>query len=393
MDCLEAFYGGAAGGGKSSALLMAALQFVDIPNYAAVIFRQSYTDLALPGALMDRAFDWLLGTDAKWSAQEKRWTFPSGATLSFGYIESENDKYRYRSSEFQFIGFDELTNFTETQYRFLFSRLRRVQDIDVPLRMRSASNPGGVGHDWVKDRFVGSPDHPPEIEGVYVPATLNDNPHLDREEYTRSLMNLDPVTRAQLLGGDWEAYEGGMFQREWFEIVDAPPVGCQWCRSWDKGGTAGGGDPTAGVNIGKSPNGIYYIEDVVHGQWGSFERESIIKQTTIADAERLGERNYQVLLEQEGGSGGKHSAEITVKDLAGYKVSAERSTGDKSVRAGPLASQAQAGNVKLVRGKWNRAFLDELCLFPHGSHDDQVDAAASGFNRLALHVPKRLAVW
>ncbi len=156
LDCLEAFYGGAAGGGKSSALLMAALQLVDIPGYSAIIFRQTYADLALPGALMDRSFEWLLPTDAKWNATEKKWLFPSGATLNFGYLESENDKYRYRSSEFQFIGFDELTNFTETQYRFLFSRLRRTNSINVPLRMRSASNPGGVGHDWVKTRFVGS---------------------------------------------------------------------------------------------------------------------------------------------------------------------------------------------------------------------------------------------
>ena len=208
LDCLEAFFGGAAGGGKSDALLMAGLQFADIPGYSAILFRQTYADLALPGALMDRANEWLYGTDAHWSGQEKKWTFPSGATLNFGYLETESDKFRYRSSEFQFIGFDELTNFTETQYRFLFSRLRRTTDIDVPLRMRSASNPGGVGHDWVKERFIGTRSTPPVVPDVFVPAKLSDNPHLSQDEYQRSLEQLDPVTKAQLLSGDWDAYKG-----------------------------------------------------------------------------------------------------------------------------------------------------------------------------------------
>jgi predicted phage terminase large subunit-like protein len=393
LDCLEAFYGGAAGGGKSSALLMAALQLVDIPGYSAIIFRQTYADLALPGALMDRSFEWLLPTDAKWNATEKKWLFPSGATLNFGYLESENDKYRYRSSEFQFIGFDELTNFTETQYRFLFSRLRRTNSINVPLRMRSASNPGGVGHDWVKTRFVGSATAPPEVPGVFIAATLADNPHLNQEEYTKSLMQLDPVTRAQLLAGDWEAYEGGMFQRHWFDLVDAAPADAERCRSWDKAGTVGGGDYSAGVLMSRTPDGIFYIEDVIRGQWGAFERERIIKQTTEADAARYGTRKYSVLLEQEPGSGGKHSAEITIKALVGYTVKAERPTGEKEARARPLASQAEAGNVRIVRGAWNRAYIDEICLFPTGSHDDQVDATSGAFNRLALQRKLRLGMY
>ncbi|GAF75153.1 unnamed protein product, partial [marine sediment metagenome] len=93
----EAFYGGAAGGGKSDALLMAALQYVDVPDYAAILFRRTYADLALPGALMDRAGEWLGGTEAHWSGQDKRWTFPSGATLTFGYLDTDADRYRYQS--------------------------------------------------------------------------------------------------------------------------------------------------------------------------------------------------------------------------------------------------------------------------------------------------------
>src|SRR5262249_13851241 len=95
----EALYGGAAGGGKSDALLMAALQFVDVPSYRALLFRRTYGDLALPGALMCRAFEWLGGTPARWSDTTKTWTFPSGATLTFGYLDTANDRFRYQSSE------------------------------------------------------------------------------------------------------------------------------------------------------------------------------------------------------------------------------------------------------------------------------------------------------
>ncbi len=204
----EVLYGGAAGGGKSSAVLMAALMFADVPGYSSLILRRTYADLALPGALMDRAADWLGRTPARWNGTEKRWSFPSGASLSFGYLESARDKYRYQSAEFQFIGVDELTQFEEEPYRYMFSRLRRLDQSPVPLRMRAGSNPGGVGHEWVKQRFLTG-------ERRFVAARLDDNPHLDRADYVRSLAELDPITRAQLLAGDWDAYISGRFKAHW----------------------------------------------------------------------------------------------------------------------------------------------------------------------------------
>ena len=154
LECREAMYGGAAGGGKSDVLLMAALQYVDVENYAALLLRKSYSDLSLPAALIPRAAEWLTTTDAKWNGAEHVWRFPSGASLSFGYLDTEADKYRYQSAEYQFIGFDELTQFSESQYTYMFSRLRRLKGSNVPLRMRGASNPGGYGHEWVKQRFI-----------------------------------------------------------------------------------------------------------------------------------------------------------------------------------------------------------------------------------------------
>jgi hypothetical protein len=169
----EVLYGGAAGGGKSDWLLMEALKYVQVPGYAAILLRRSYADLSLPGALMDRAEQWLKGTAARWKSTDKTWRFPSGATLTFGYLENDSDKYRYQSSEFQFVGFDEVTQFEESQYLYLFSRLRRLQGVDVPLRMRAASNPGGIGHAFVKQRFL---VEGPAAGRLFIPSKLEDNP-------------------------------------------------------------------------------------------------------------------------------------------------------------------------------------------------------------------------
>lgn len=200
LDCLEALFGGAAGGGKSDALLMGALQHVDKPGYSALVLRRTYADLALSGAIMDRSKEWLYGTGAKWNQQEKTWTFPSGARITFGYLDTERDKYRYQSSEFQYVAFDELTQFPENSYRYLLSRVRRPAGSNIPLRARSASNPGGVGHRWVFERFVED-----ERRGncLFVSSLLSDNPHIDIEQYRKSLAQLDETTRQQLELGYW----------------------------------------------------------------------------------------------------------------------------------------------------------------------------------------------
>jgi len=205
LECFEALYGGAAGGGKSDALLMAALQYVHVPGYAALILRRTYADLALPGAIMDRAKEWLIAKGVPWNDQEKRFRFPSGATLTFGYLDTERDRYRYQGAELQFIGFDELTQFPEQWYRYLLSRLRRVQGAVVPLRARGATNPGGLGHDWVRRRFIDG-----DGSRAFVPASLSDNTFLDADEYRLALSQLDSGTRRQLLDGLWVRDSGGL---------------------------------------------------------------------------------------------------------------------------------------------------------------------------------------
>lgn len=226
LDCAEAFFGGAAGGGKSDSLLRDALQYVHIPKFAALILRTSATDLRLPGGLISRSQEWISGK-ADWNGNDSKWTFPSGAILQFGYLSNPNDKYRYRSSEFQYIAFDELTDFKEEDYLFMFSRLRQTRDVGVPEKIRSASNPGGPGHAWVKARFISKELESDFLSGnlkpIYkigdtrytIPSKIRDNPAIDPAKYIKNLMHLSPVMRERMMNGDWSVMPTGLIKAEW----------------------------------------------------------------------------------------------------------------------------------------------------------------------------------
>jgi predicted phage terminase large subunit-like protein len=181
---------------------------------------------------------------------------------------------------------------------------------------------------------------------------------------------------------------GGTFEPDLIPVLDAPPakIGLM-VRYWDKAGTKaeqarGRGAWTAGVLLGHITAGTYadhyLVMDVVRGQWEAGKREIAIKNT----AERDG-LDVVIYVEQEPGSGGKESAQATVRGLAGYEVYAETVSGAKEVRAEPLASQMEIGNVLLLKGHWNEEFIEELRLFPNGSAKDQVDSAAGSFNKIA----------
>lgn len=385
----EALYGGAAGGGKSDALLMAALQYVDQPGYAAILFRRTYADLALPEALMDRASGWLGGTDAKWHAQDKRWEFPSGATLSFGYLQSSTDRFRYQSAAFQFVGFDELTHFPEQDYRYLFSRLRRLEGVQVPVRMRAGSNPGGIGHEWVRQRFILDAAE----DRVFVPAKLTDNPYLDQDEYRANLQQLDPVTRQQLLNGDWSArLSGGLFKREDFILVDAeevPAEGMTWCRFWDLAGTEEKAGQradqayTAGVLVGRDRDGNFWVADVKRQRLDPAGVERLLMDTAHEDRAQYGP-GVRIRQEQEPGSAGKFVIADFARKLAGFDYRGEPATGSKVERARPLSAAVSNKLVRVVAASWNGAFYDEFDAFPQdGMTRDQVDATSGAYTELA----------
>lgn len=198
---------------------MGGLQYVELPNYAAILIRRTYTDLALEGALMDRSHDWLDDTDARWNAQDKRWEFPSGSTLTFGYLDGSNDWRRYDSAEFQYVGLDEASQFRPHDINAILGRLRRKAESRIPIRLRLGTNPGGESHDFLGERYV-SPKEP-NPERIFVPALLEDNPYVDRVEYEATLEALkdaDPMLYRQRRFGHWVRDDGeSIFKRDWFE--------------------------------------------------------------------------------------------------------------------------------------------------------------------------------
>ena len=392
---IEALFGGAAGGGKSSALLMSAMQYVDVPNYSAILFRRTYADLALPGALMDRFRSWSAGVDEiHWNANSYVATFPSGARISFGYLNNTNDYLRYKGSEFQFIGMDEVTEIRESDYRYMFSRLRRPASgplSQVPLRMRSASNPAP---NWVRQRFI--------VEGqstgrIFVPSKLTDNPGIDADSYRQALQELDPVERRRLEEGDWWSTTlGSLFDRTDFEIIDHTEVpqvtsAARAVRFWDLAATephSGNMNPdwTVGTLM-LFDQGIAYVMDVRKIRAKGDKVEQLIAQTAAEDGHMVAIR-----VEQEPGSSGKALIDQYARYVVPcYDLMGIRASGDKVTRARPFAAAAANGNVRLVRGPWITEWLDELASFPEASdHDDQVDSAVGAFTFLAgLGLPQR----
>ena len=388
-DTKEILYGGAAGGGKSIAQLMGALQFVDVPGYSAILFRRTYADLSLPGALIDVSKQWLMpfveSREVKWSEKEKQYTFPSGATLNFGYLESDNDCYRYQGAEFQYIGMDECTHISPSNYRYMFSRLRKTKDMQVPLRFRATCNPGGMYGEYYYQRFF--------VEGkehgrIFIGAGLNDNPYLDAEAYKEALQELDPLEREQLLNGNWEIKANGdLLDRNWFSQVPAHdiPVAATHVRYWDLAGT----DPAKRKGKNKREpdwsvgfkmahyQGIYWIEDIIRVQKSPHELEELIRATAEVDG-----YSCAIRMEQEPGSSGIITVDHYARNvLNGYDFQGVLSTGSKVERARAASAAAQSGRVHIVDNcRGVLSFFDEADLFPYGVHDDTIDGFSGAFN-------------
>lgn len=379
-----------AGGGKSIAQLMAALQFVDIPGYSAILFRKTYSDLSLPGALISVAKEWLAPFTEKkevhWSDKEKKFTFPSGATLAFGYLESSNDCYRYQGAEFQYIGFDECTHISPENYRYLFSRLRKSISLSVPLRFRATCNPGGEYGEYYYDRFF---KEGKEKGRIFIQAGISDNPYIDAVQYKEALSELDPITRAQLEDGNWEIKQSGnMFDRKWFLTVPSIhlPASRQFVRFWDMAST----DPskrkkrsdkrapdwTVGMKL-STHLGLYWIEDIARVQKTPSESEKLIIQCAEMDGYKCAIR-----MEQEPGSSGAIAIDnYARKVLDGYNFAGIASTGSKVQRAEAVSAAAEAGRIMITENCRNKLeFFDEAEVFPYGIKDDMVDTLSGGFN-------------
>lgn len=212
----------------------------------------------------------------------------------------------------------------------------------------------------------------PELKSL---EFLQDRKRLLTQSGFESVYQQNPI----IVGGD-------MFPVEKFKVEKAVPNKRDIRRSvryWDKAGTEGGtGAATAGVLMHELQNETFFIEHVVWGHWGALAREERIRQ--VAQLDHLGGRRVETWVEQEPGSGGKESAETTIRKLRGFVCKADKVTGSKEIRAEPYAAQVQAGNISVMEAKWNRDFFDEHELFPNGKYKDRVDAAGGAFAKLTV---------
>jgi predicted phage terminase large subunit-like protein len=342
--------------------------------------------------LIDRALNWLapwIGRkEVKWDDKEKKLIFPSGAIVQFGYLENAKDRFNYQGGEYQFVGFDEVTHIMQICYTYMFSRLRRLEGVQIPLRVRAASNPPDEGDDaqWVYDRFVNPLTKKSHV--VFIPAGMDDNPFLDKDSYVENLEELDPISRARLRDGVWTIVrKGNMFKREWFEAVDALPSGRRRVRFWDCAATEV--DPTK-KRRGKEPDwtvglllsekqGIFYIEDIEHIQASAMNVEKL--QRTLATNDGFWTKIRE---EQEPGASGKYAIEKKQMELLrGFAYEGVASTHNKIQRAMPVSAAAERRIIKYVRGCRNiEKLFDELESFPGVGHDDLVDGLSGAFSSL-----------
>jgi predicted phage terminase large subunit-like protein len=377
---VDVLYGGAAGGGKTDCLLMAAVQYVDDPQYKAVVVRRTYPQMVGADGVITRSLQWgwrALG--AEYNQNDKRWTFPSGAVLLFRHLDGLRDQDNFQGQEFQFIGLDELTQWSEEALAlYPATRLRRTEAQaarGVPLRTLATSNPGGAGHAWVKRRYIS-----PGREGCrFVSARMEDNPALEADEYRERLRGQGDLLYRRLALGDWDAEQGTMFSPGWFRIVKAaPPTGVRWVHSVDLATSAKTrADQTGSGFVGLAQDGTLYLDDIQawRAEWP--ESRARIKGRALA-------RPVPLLIEAIGGF--QVAAQDLQSDpaLVGVEVRSVKHKADKVSMAAPWAARAEAGRVCVVDGPWVSAFLDQVASFPEGAHDDLVDLVSQAVAHLAV---------
>lgn len=232
----EAMYGGAAGGGKSELLLMLPLvrRWHENPRFKGIVFRRTFPQLE--ESLIPRSHEFYKPLGASYNDTKHVWTFPSGATIRFSYMDKDKDARDHDTAEYHYVAFDELTAFTEFMYRYLTSRIR-TSDPDLPAIVRTATNPGNEGHMWVRDRFVAPApeggvliyDELSKASRLFIQAKLTDNPFLMETDpdYINRLNILPEAERRAKIDGDWWIFAGQVFT-EWreFRLRDEPPNAC-----------------------------------------------------------------------------------------------------------------------------------------------------------------------
>jgi phage terminase large subunit-like protein len=424
-------FGGAAGASKSAGLLLKAAKHINVPGYGAVIFRRTSPEITNEGGLWDESRKFYKNIEG---ASDREygldWSFPAGSAISFGHAQYEKDvENKYPGAQICFLGFDEITKFTERQFWFLFSRNRTT--CGVKPQIVGTCNPDADSWvakliDWWIDQDTGYPieersgairyfyrinnqiywaDTAAELEGqfpqlsaiappksfTFISATVDDNKILlaTNPEYKSNLLSLHPVEVARLLKGNWKVkYEAGtIFNRNWFDIVWALPEKRHSVivSFWDFAATSKEMSTkqsyySAKVKMCKIDD-ILYIMDCYWEQVGADDGDDSV----LTHAKQDG-KFCKVRWELEGGSAGLKYESSLKKLLVGYDAKGIKPMGDKVTRALPLARDAKNGKVKLVIGGWNTQFLSCVHEFDGSKKpliNDIVDAADGAYSVLS----------
>lgn len=428
-----AIYGGSAGGGKTWALLLEPLRHVGNGEFGATVFRRNTVQIRNEGGLWDESEKLYPQAGAEPSSHVLKWDFASGAKIVFSHLEHDKTVLNYQGAQIPLMCFDELTHFSAKQFWYMLSRNRSM--CGVRPYVRATCNPDADSWvaefiAWWIDQDTGlaipgrsgvlrwfvrvgdsivwadSPDELTEYKMIgedgqevpippksvtFIAAKLTDNKKLMAADpgYMANLMALARVDRERLLGGNWKIRPsaGLYFKRDWVEVVDAVPAGLRVVRGWDLAATPENGenDPdwTTGTKMGRTPDGSYYVLDHVYDRLSPNGVERLIKNTASRDGRRV-----QIRLPQDPGQAGKAQASSLVKMLAGFDARSNTVTGDKVTRFSPFSAQAEAGNVKVLRGAWNERWFSELENFPpENGHDDDADSTAEAFSGLSEAQP------
>lgn len=420
-----AFYGGAAGGGKSYALLLEHIKHFHNSKFRSVIFRRNSTQVRNPGGLWHESMTIYKSYQGHPREAFLEWKFPTGSTIKFAHLEHEKSVFDWQGAQIPFIGFDELTHFSETQFTYMLSRNRSTSGIKPYIRATCNPDVNSWVRQWL-DWYINELGYAiPERSGIiryfirkngvmhwadtreellkdfgetelpksftFISAKVTDNKILMEKDpaYISNLNALSRVDRERLLDANWnvKVTAGCYFQQGWFEVLDTLPYGyIKIVRYWDRAATPvneNNKDPdwTRGVKLYKYPNGMFVVADLKSIRDSPLAVEKLIKNTASQDGQEV-----VIYGEQDPGSAGVSDAGNFARMLIGYVVKISRPTKDKETRAKPCSAQCESGNIKILRGVWNKEFFEELENFPLGTHDDIVDAFSGAFNSLCESV-------
>lgn len=429
-----AIYGGAAGGGKSYALILEPLRHIDNPLYRATIFRHNYNQITNQGGLWDESrevYTYVRGAQAR-TSPKYGWTFRSGARVSFAHIERDDDCKNWQGSQICMIGFDELTHFSEYQFFYMLSRNRSI--CGVKPYVRATCNPDADSWvaefiSWWIDQKTGYPikersgvlrwfvrldntiiwfdDYKSAYNSVleqgydknlakempksctFIMSTLDDNQLLLKKnpQYKANLLAMSEVEMERLYKGNWKIkpQAGLFFKRSQVTVIDKQPSDITTlCRAWDLAATSedenGDAAYTAGVLMGMCSNGRFVILDVINQRLEAGGVRTLLLNTCKADNAQYG--YVRTRIPQDPGQAGKAQSIDIVHMLAGYDAVARLESGSKESRAEPVAAQWQHGFFDVMQGAWNNDYFQQLESFPESKFKDMVDATSSAFNEL-----------